>query len=166
MDCAFIGVNLILLAGLSNVISFLNGGPQWPLNDKHCKRNATCVSNNFDCFGTPLPYSEISTEVVVELFNNTQLANFNYLSQDLNSWKSLRKVPKCWQTLQPFLCALYMPKCEHKSIYLLSQEWCRNTMATCKILKEPQFADKFPVINCDAIENPQPTCKVSISCVI
>lgn len=40
-------------------------------------------------------------------------------------WQSLRSVPKCWAVIQPFLCALYMPRCENGLVELPSQEMCK-----------------------------------------
>ncbi|EEB12552.1 class D atypical G-protein coupled receptor GPRsmo1, putative [Pediculus humanus corporis] len=131
----------------------------WLSNDGYCRKSAECTSSNLTCFGVPLPYSDISSDVVVDLFKSPELQNFHNLQQELNKWEILRKVPKCWQTLQPFLCALYLPKCEYDTVYLLSQERCKYTMSTCKILKEPLFAATFPSINCDATEFFPRTCK-------
>ncbi|KAK6628415.1 hypothetical protein RUM43_002227 [Polyplax serrata] len=167
-------VNIVLLITLNGAIPLLSNNNTsnhvknntheltplaWPPNDGYCRKNARCVSHNSTCFGVPLPYSESSTDILVEVFNDSGLRNYRNLQQELKKWESLRKVPKCWQTLQPFLCALYLPKCEHDTVYLLSQERCKYTMSTCRVLKEPLFASTFPAINCDAIEYFPPTCK-------
>lgn len=36
-------------------------------------------------------------------------------------WQNLKSVPKCWAVIQPFLCALYMPRCENGTVELPSQ---------------------------------------------
>jgi smoothened protein len=36
-------------------------------------------------------------------------------------WQNLRSVPKCWAVIQPFLYALYMPRCENGTVGLPSQ---------------------------------------------
>ena len=36
-------------------------------------------------------------------------------------WQNLKSVPKCWAVIQPFLCALYMPRCDNGMVELPSQ---------------------------------------------
>ncbi|KAL0274722.1 UNVERIFIED_CONTAM: hypothetical protein PYX00_002782 [Menopon gallinae] len=166
-------VNVIFLITLNSAIPLFNNSSNlvitnsshelsplaWPPTDGDCRRKATCVSHNATCFGVPLPYMETSTDVVSNLFQNHNLANFRVLEQDLQRWESLRKIPKCWSILQPFLCALYMPKCEQEAVYLLTQKRCRYTMSTCKVLREQPFASIFPPINCDDMKYFSGTCK-------
>ncbi|KAG8243117.1 hypothetical protein J6590_052374 [Homalodisca vitripennis] len=49
-------------------------------------------------------------------------------------WKGLVHLPRCWAVIQPFLCSLYMPKCENDQVDLPSQEMCKVLLGPCRIL--------------------------------
>lgn len=49
----------------------------WLSNDGYCRKSAECTSSNLTCFGVPLPYSDISSDVVVDLFKSPELQNFH-----------------------------------------------------------------------------------------
>lgn len=92
------------------------------------------------CFGQNIPYEMTSMELT------------NFYSQDetlekLHSYKALSHVPKCWSVIQPFLCAVLLPKCENINgidmVYLPSLEMCKITMEPCKILYNTSFFPNF-----------------------
>uniref|UniRef100_A0A672UH10 Protein smoothened n=1 Tax=Strigops habroptila TaxID=2489341 RepID=A0A672UH10_STRHB len=64
----------------------------------------------------------------------------------------LRNAPRCWDVIQPLLCAVYMPKCEDGQVELPSQTLCQATRAPCTIVERergwPDFlkctTDRFP----------------------
>uniref|UniRef100_A0A8C4JEX0 Protein smoothened n=2 Tax=Dromaius novaehollandiae TaxID=8790 RepID=A0A8C4JEX0_DRONO len=64
----------------------------------------------------------------------------------------LRNAPRCWDVIQPLLCAVYMPKCEDGQVELPSQTLCLATRAPCAIVERergwPDFLkctpDRFP----------------------
>lgn len=81
-------VNIVLLVTLNGVITLFSSNNSsntisnnthdltpltWPPNDGYCRKNASCISHNSTCFGVPLPYSEISTDVLVDMFKNPGL---------------------------------------------------------------------------------------------
>ncbi|XP_007440919.2 smoothened homolog [Python bivittatus] len=64
----------------------------------------------------------------------------------------LRNAPRCWDVIQPLLCAVYMPKCEDGKVELPSQTLCQATRGPCTIVERergwPDFlrctTDRFP----------------------
>uniref|UniRef100_K7FHS6 Protein smoothened n=1 Tax=Pelodiscus sinensis TaxID=13735 RepID=K7FHS6_PELSI len=64
----------------------------------------------------------------------------------------LRNAPRCWDAIQPLLCAVYMPKCEDGQVELPSQTLCQATRGPCTIVERergwPDFlkctTDRFP----------------------
>lgn len=83
-------INVIFLITLNTAIPLFNNTSNlvisnsshelsplaWPPTDGDCRRKAICVSHNATCFGVPLPYMETSTDVVSNMFQNRNLANF------------------------------------------------------------------------------------------
>ncbi|XP_019364887.1 PREDICTED: smoothened homolog, partial [Gavialis gangeticus] len=67
-------------------------------------------------------------------------------------WAGLRNAPRCWDVIQPLLCAVYMPKCEDGKVELPSQTLCQATRGPCTIVERergwPDFLkcglDRFP----------------------
>ena len=63
------------------------------------------VFNN-TCLGTTVNHQ----------YTSNVLANDSKTLGDIHDklmmWKGLQYVPKCWEVVQAFLCAVYMPKCE------------------------------------------------------
>lgn len=94
---------------------------------EHCRRPATCqpLTNN-TCMGVKLPYHSTTLELV-------DLSSQERVQEKLQQYQYLKYIPECWAVIQPFLCALYMPKCENGSAYLPSREMCRFTLAPCHI---------------------------------
>lgn len=92
------------------------------------------------CFGQNIPYQSTSLDLT------------NYYSQDqslekLISYQALKYIPKCWSAIQPFLCAVFFPKCENINgvdmVYLPSYEMCKITMEPCKILYNSSYFPDF-----------------------
>lgn len=92
------------------------------------------------CFGQNIPYPSTTLDLT------------KYYSQDqslekLISYQALKHVPKCWSVIQPFLCAVFFPKCETINgmdmVYLPSLEMCKITMEPCRILYNSSFFPDF-----------------------
>lgn len=97
------------------------------LNLKYCQRPARCYKLNYStCFGAKLPYESSTLDL-------TDLKNQEEVQEKLHLYEYLRYIPKCWAVIQPFLCALYMPKCKNETVDLPSMEMCKITLGPCKI---------------------------------
>lgn len=92
------------------------------------------------CFGQNITYPSTTLDLT------------KYYSQDqslekLISYQALKHVPKCWAVIQPFLCAVFFPKCETINsvdmVYLPSLEMCKITMEPCRILYNSDFFPDF-----------------------
>lgn len=107
------------------------GDPNLPLpagKGPHCRRKAKCEHmNNTMCLGAKLPYSSTTLELV----GLTQ----EQMQEKLQFWTALKHVPRCWAVIQPFLCALYMPRCEKDEVELPPQELCKMALGPCRILE-------------------------------
>lgn len=96
------------------------------------------------CFGTRLPYSHTSLDLT-DAYDQAEIA------ERLHQLRALRHVPKCWAVVQPFLCAVFMPKCERLRtpassssgggeqhqldvVHLPSLEMCRLVQEPCALL--------------------------------
>ncbi|KAK9504914.1 hypothetical protein O3M35_009082 [Rhynocoris fuscipes] len=118
----------------------------------YCKRPAKCELLNYTtCLGVKLPYSRTSLELVDGLTSQEQG------QEQLKEWRRLVHIPKCWAVIQPFLCALYMPKCDDSGVYLPSQEMCKMIMGPCRILTS--FEPWPAVFRCDNQTRYPPMCK-------
>lgn len=97
---------------------------KWP----HCRRKAKCEHMNSSiCLGAKLPYSSTTLDLV----GMTQ----EQMQEKLQFWTALKHVPRCWAVIQPFLCSLYMPRCDNDTVELPSQEMCKMAQNSCKILE-------------------------------
>ncbi|XP_017855073.1 protein smoothened [Drosophila busckii] len=110
-------------------------------DDMECVRKARCYnSTHRTCFGTKLPYELTSLDL-------TDYRKEEELNEALNSYYALRHVPKCWAVIQPFLCAVFKPKCGEVQgkdmVYLPSYEMCRITLEPCRIVYNTTFFPKF-----------------------
>ncbi|XP_070533789.1 protein smoothened-like [Ptychodera flava] len=108
----------------------------------NCKRAATCEPLATDsCLGTRLSHSHTSTI----------LANDSVTQDDVREklalWKGLKNVPRCWEVIQPLLCAVYMPKCENGFVELPSMDICSVTRGPCKIVEIDRGWPSF--LRCD-----------------
>ncbi|KAL8590973.1 hypothetical protein ACOMHN_019520 [Nucella lapillus] len=62
----------------------------------------------------------------------------------LRLWEGLSSVPECWAVVQPFLCSVYLPKCDNDNgrVDYPSLELCEKTREPCKAVR--QFAHDWP----------------------
>ncbi|XP_053675730.1 protein smoothened [Anopheles nili] len=107
----------------------------------YCVRPAKCeLIRHTSCLGSTLPYSSISLDLTDSY---SQEETHNKLFQ----YKALINVPKCWAVIQPFLCAVFTPKCEkingQEMVYLPSLEMCKITLEPCRILYNTSFFPEF-----------------------
>ncbi|XP_030334006.1 smoothened homolog [Strigops habroptila] len=114
---------------------------------ERCRRAASCEQLRFgSCLGSALPYAATSTLLA------TDSASQEEAHGKLLLWSGLRNAPRCWDVIQPLLCAVYMPKCEDGQVELPSQTLCQATRAPCTIVERergwPDFlkctTDRFP----------------------
>lgn len=105
------------------------------------------------CFGQNISYQSTTLDLT------------NYISQqqtldELISFQALQYVPKCWQVIQPFLCAVFFPRCETingvNMVYLPSLEMCKITREPCRILYDSGFFPDF--LKCNETNFPK-SCK-------
>lgn len=143
---------------LSNITRDVSGKP-WNDARKENRitrslRLAKCEKlQNSTCFGAKIVWK----------FTSIQLSNEESQENSLRKLYQLeasRFIPMCWAVIQPFLCAVYMPKCtrinDHDYVYLPSFEMCHVTYEPCRILYESDFFPRnlqcnrqiFPCQNC------------------
>uniref|UniRef100_A0A8D2IN85 Protein smoothened n=1 Tax=Varanus komodoensis TaxID=61221 RepID=A0A8D2IN85_VARKO len=112
-----------------------------------CKRDAPCEALQRNvCLGSPLPYAATSTLLAGDSGSQAEAHD------KLLLWSGLRNAPRCWDVIQPLLCAVYMPKCEDGKVELPSQTLCQATRGPCTIVERergwPDFlrctTDRFP----------------------
>lgn len=107
------------------------------IKPEHCQRPAKCQPLNYNnCMGARLPYTSTT-------LNLTGLPTQEAVQETLYLYQRLRNIPKCWAVIQPFLCSLYMPKCENGKVDLPSKEMCRIMLGPCKILYKTSFFTEF-----------------------
>lgn len=94
------------------------------------------------CLGTTLPYQLTSSALVPDLSaNNLQL------------WKGLQNIPKCWEVVQALICAVYAPKCQTNNttnvstIQLPAKKLCEMTREPCRIVDKNNGWPEF--LQCD-----------------
>ncbi|XP_017776095.1 PREDICTED: protein smoothened isoform X2 [Nicrophorus vespilloides] len=107
------------------------------LDLKYCQRPARCESlKHQTCMGSKLPYQSTTLDL-------TDLMSQEEVQEKLMTYQYLRYIPKCWAVIQPFLCALYMPKCENDMVNLPSELMCKITLGPCKILYNASIFPEF-----------------------
>ncbi|XP_044286467.1 smoothened homolog [Varanus komodoensis] len=115
--------------------------------EARCKRDAPCEALQRNvCLGSPLPYAATSTLLAGDSGSQAEAHD------KLLLWSGLRNAPRCWDVIQPLLCAVYMPKCEDGKVELPSQTLCQATRGPCTIVERergwPDFlrctTDRFP----------------------
>lgn len=135
-------------------------GPQWlterDIKMDSCVRRAECeplTHNRSICLGAKLPYNLTSVQLT---FHTNQYK----IQAELETYRLLINVPKCWAVIQPLLCATFMPKCEkvlgHDMVYLPSYEMCKITMEPCSILYNTSYFPPF--LRCNETRFP-PKCE-------
>ncbi|KAM3832816.1 LOW QUALITY PROTEIN: protein smoothened [Vipera latastei] len=132
------------LLGLLGAAASLNGSSA---AEDRCKRAAPCEAlRESACLGSPLPYAATSTLLAGDSSSQAEAHD------KLLLWSGLRNAPRCWDVIQPLLCAVYMPKCEDGKVELPSQTLCQATRGPCTIVERergwPDFlkctTDRFP----------------------
>ncbi|CAG9773620.1 unnamed protein product [Ceutorhynchus assimilis] len=116
-----------------------------PIN--YCRRSAKCqpLQNNH-CMGSKLPYLWTTLDL-------TDLNSQAKVQEKLQLYEQyLRYIPKCWAVIQPFLCAMYMPKCNNgtegtETVDLPSREMCKITLQPCKLIYNSTVFPEF--FNCE-----------------
>ncbi|KAM4747852.1 protein smoothened [Rhinophrynus dorsalis] len=112
-----------------------------------CKKSTTCEPLKYNiCLGSTLPYGLTSTILAEDSSSQDEVHD------KLLLWSGLRNAPRCWDAIQPLLCAVYMPKCEGGKVELPSQGLCQTTRGPCAIVERergwPDFlkcsTDRFP----------------------
>ncbi|XP_048358349.1 LOW QUALITY PROTEIN: smoothened homolog [Sphaerodactylus townsendi] len=140
------GVGLALLLGLG-ALGGLRASGASNGSAERCKRAAPCEAlRQPSCLGSPLPYA--ATSVLLAGDSRSQ----DEARDKLLLWSGLRNAPRCWDVIQPLLCAVYMPKCEDGMVELPSQMLCQATRGPCTIVERergwPDFlkctTDHFP----------------------
>lgn len=95
-----------------------------------CKKTATCEALKYNaCLGSHLPYGLTSTALAEDSSSQEDAHD------KLLLWSGLRNAPRCWDVIQPLLCAVYMPKCEGGKVELPSQGLCQATRGPCAIVE-------------------------------
>lgn len=127
-----------------------------------CKYPAQCVplsSESSQCLGVNLDYSHTSTD----LANDS--STLSDIQANLEAWSGLQGAPRCWDVIQPLLCAVYMPRCNDSQVNMYPKELCLKTREPCKIVPESN-GGKWPhFLDCDQPHfTSDPTCTVS-NCV-
>ncbi|XP_070610602.1 protein smoothened [Erythrolamprus reginae] len=142
LACCWLG--LLCAAASSSPSPPPNGSA--PSEDR-CKRAAPCEAlRESSCLGSPLPYAATSTLLAGDSSSQAEAHD------KLLLWSGLRNAPRCWDVIQPLLCAVYMPKCQDGQVELPSQTLCQATRGPCTIVERergwPDFlkctTDRFP----------------------
>ncbi|XP_013199378.2 protein smoothened isoform X1 [Amyelois transitella] len=115
--------------------------PEREMKLDSCVRKARCEPlDRLWCLGSKLPYDK--TSVLLTFYENQ-----SQIQAQLELYKQLINVPKCWAVIQPFLCATFMPKCEEilgqDMVYLPSFEMCKITMEPCAIVYNTTYFPSF-----------------------
>lgn len=95
------------------------------------------------CLGIELKYKWTSKAPFTEINNETDAKS------KLATWKGLQIAPSCWQTIAPFLCSTYIPKCLNQTTILPCRSVCVKVRSVCGIV--PSFYNgKWPsILNCN-----------------
>ncbi|XP_041360515.1 smoothened homolog [Gigantopelta aegis] len=100
--------------------------------NSNCQRqNTSCIAlNSTLCMGVKLPFTHTSL-----MFANDS-ATLDDVTDKLYLWSGLQNVPQCWAVVQPYLCSVYLPKCDDNTMVLEypSREVCERTRGPCKIV--------------------------------
>ncbi|XP_071496120.1 protein smoothened-like [Diadema antillarum] len=113
-----------------------------------CTQPAACTplpANMSDCLGTRLSHTHTS----LSLANDS--ATLEEVREKLIMWGGLRNVPKCWEVVQPFLCAVYLPRCEGGRVEVPSYDMCSVVQAPCRIVEVERGWPHFLQCNDDTM---------------
>ena len=107
------------------------------------------------CFDIKLPFNFTTTSIATDSKNQKEI------EKNLQRWKALSFLPRCWEVLKPLLCSVYMPECDessHKATRLPCRSACLLTRTPCRVVENyrtyggwPDFleCEKFPLKDCD-----------------
>lgn len=111
-----------------------------------CFYNTTsCIPSKLTCLGAKTTFRHTSL-----LFANDS-ATLEETENNLAKWSLLQRVPECWAVIQPFLCSIYLPKCDatEQKVELPNRELCERTREPCRAVR--QFNGDWPeFLKCDA----------------
>ncbi|XP_046414631.1 protein smoothened [Neodiprion fabricii] len=119
----------------------------------NCRKAAKCIdiSNNTLCMGTRLTYSTTTLDLIPDSTLEGSI------QENLNQFRGLMHIPKCWAVVQPFLCSIFMPKCINGIVDLPSQEKCKMVSGPCRLLFNHTIWPSF--IRCENAELFPKMCK-------
>ncbi|OQR71892.1 smoothened-like [Tropilaelaps mercedesae] len=115
------------------------------LNRASCGREAKCEEHdNLTCFGSPLPYTSTTIELVDDAGNQRDV------EERLSHWEvNLRQLPRCWPVIQPLLCSLYRPPCKNNSVHLISAKLCEAARRACSIIMPTDSVEWPHFLRCE-----------------
>ena len=153
------GTRTSSLAGLSCVaLLFLIS--KTTCSDTPCQYPAQCIplqTGGNQCLGVDLDYTQTSLDLANDSSTLTEI------STNLEAWSGLRGAPRCWDVIQPLLCAIYMPRCNDSQIHMYPRELCLKTREPCKIVPESNGGKWPSFLDCDQPHfTTEQTCTVSI----
>lgn len=111
------------------------------------KQVTSCISlpSNPTCLGASLSSVSGFTHTST-VFANDSLT-LDEVTEKLKLWSGLKAAPKCWEVIQPFLCSVYMPRCNNTDLAVErpSRELCLKMRTPCDIIRKisgwPFFLD-------------------------
>lgn len=125
------------------------------------KQVTSCISlpSNPTCLGASLSSVSGFTHTST-VFANDSLT-LDEVTEKLKLWSGLKAAPKCWEVIQPFLCSVYMPRCNSTDLTVErpSRELCLKTRTPCDIIRKisgwPFFLDcnQLDIFSANCTEN-------------
>ncbi|KAK3088510.1 hypothetical protein FSP39_020004 [Pinctada imbricata] len=101
----------------------------------NCLKNLTsgtsCVAmTTTSCLGASVSF----THTYLGFANDS--STLAEVDEKLTLWSGLKAAPKCWEVIQPFLCSVYLPKCDNVAgkVEYPSKEMCEKTRDPCSIV--------------------------------
>ncbi|KAL4218471.1 hypothetical protein ACF0H5_023205 [Mactra antiquata] len=109
------------------------------------KQNTTCVPVSLSmCLTTKVTFTHTSL-----IYTNSTLTQ-SEIQDDLEVWRQLQGVPECWSVIQPFLCSVYLPRCndEASEVERPNRELCERVRSPCEVVK--RYNGSWPwFLQCD-----------------
>lgn len=111
------------------------------------KQVTSCISlpSNPTCLGASLSSVSGFTHTSTVFANDS--STLDEVTEKLKLWSGLKAAPKCWEVIQPFLCSVYMPRCNNTDLAVErpSRELCLKMRTPCDIIRKisgwPFFLD-------------------------